>query len=232
MDMPDPAALAGALTDAAKAINSTQTVQETLDSIVAAALRSVPGFDSVGISITHHGGKVETMAATDRFVWDLDTLQYELGEGPCLDAIRQETVVVVENARHEQRWPRYIPAALQRGLQAQMGICLFDDGSSVGGLNFYATSTEGVPAGAREVAEMFAEHAAIALGRTRREENLTEALRTRQVIGQATGIVMERYHVDADRAFAFLVRASQTGNVKLRDIAQELIDTANSSSAR
>ena len=221
---PESSAMAGALTAAAKAINAPQSLQETLDAIVSTALLSVPGFDHVGISIRHKDGSIETLAGTDGFVWDLDTLQYDLGEGPCLDAIREGRVFFVENARHEQRWPRYIPPAVQRGLRAQMGVCLYDDGRSVGGLNFYATGADTVGAEAREIGEMFAEHAAIALGRTRREQNLAEALGTRQLIGQATGIVMERYRISSERAFQFLVRASQAGNVKLRDVAQELVD--------
>jgi GAF domain-containing protein len=216
--------IASSLTEAAKAINGPHSLQETLDAIVKTALRSVPGFDHVGISLRHRDGSIETVAGTDDFVRDLDDLQYQAGEGPCLDAIEEGTVFFVENARHEQRWPRYIPLAVQRGLRAQMGICLFDDGRSVGGLNFYATGNGTVDAGSRQIAELFAEHAAIALGHKRRESNLAEALATRQLIGQATGIVMERYGINAERAFQFLVRASQAGNVKVRDVAEELVN--------
>lgn len=221
---PESTRMAAALTAAAKAINAPPSLSETLDAIVHAALRSVPGFDHVGISIRHRDGSIETMASTDGFVQDLDNLQYELGEGPCLDAIKEGRVLFIENARHEQRWPHYIPQAVQRGLRAQMGICLYDDDRSVGGLNFYSTDCDTVGEESREIGELFAEHAAIALGRSRREENLTEALGSRQLIGQATGIVMERYQIGPDRAFQFLVRASQAGNIKLRDIAQEIVD--------
>jgi len=221
---PESTRMAAALTAAAKAINAPPSLPETLDAIVHAALRSVPGFDHVGISIRHRDGSIETMASTDGFVQDLDNLQYELGEGPCLDAIREGRVLFIENARHEQRWPHYIPQAVQRGLRAQMGICLYDDERSVGGLNFYSTDCDTVGEESREIGELFAEHAAIALGRSRREQNLTEALGSRELIGQATGIVMERYQIGPDRAFQFLVRASQAGNIKLRDIAQEIVD--------
>ena len=77
------------------------------------------------------------------------------------------------------------------------------------------------------VAELFASHAAIALGRARREEQLNDALVTRKVIGQAIGLTMEHYQITEDRAFLFLVRASQTSNVKLRDVAQNVVDMAN-----
>jgi hypothetical protein len=92
----DPAA---APTEAAKAINSPQTLHETLDAIVRAArASSVPGFDHVGISITHRTGAIETLAGTDRMAWDLDSIQYQLEEGPCVDSLRKEPVVVLEHA--------------------------------------------------------------------------------------------------------------------------------------
>lgn len=132
-------------------------------------------------------------------MWDLDSLQYELGEGPCVHAIRAEPVTIVNDLRHEQRWPHYVPRALDFGLRAQMGLRLFADGQTLGGLNLYSTEGESIDPEVRQVAELLAAHAALALGRTRREEGLSSALTNRKVIGQAIGIVMERYQMDEDR---------------------------------
>lgn len=225
--MNDPAAIARALTEAAAAINSQHSVEETLHAIVEEARRSVPGFDHAGISIIHRDGRVETRAGTDPLVWDLDELQYSLQEGPCLDAIRDESVVVVENARHEQRWPRFIPQAVARGLRAQLGVRLFTDTETLGGLNLYSTETETIATEAVQIAELFANHAARALGTARQEQNLTEAIASRQMIGQAIGIVMERYGLDEDRAFQFLIRASSTSNTKLRRVAEQVVAETN-----
>jgi GAF domain-containing protein len=219
--------IAVALTEAAKAINGHRTLEETLDAIAQAALRSVPGFNHVGISITHRDGKIETMAGTDQFVWDIDDLQYRLGEGPCVDSIRREPVVVLEHVRHEQRWPRYIPRAVAAGLRAQLGLRLYTDEETLGGLNLYSTESATIDPDALQVAELFASHAAIALGRAQHEHQLNEALMSRKVIGQAIGIVMERYQISEDRAFHFLVRASSTSNTKLRAVAQEVVDSSN-----
>ncbi len=93
----------------------------------------------------------------------------------------------------------------------------------MGGLNFYSTTSPTVDPQAQPIADLFATHAALALGNAREKETLNEALLTRQVIGQAVGIVMERYKIGSDRAFEFLVRASSVANVKLRDVAQELV---------
>jgi GAF domain-containing protein len=219
--------VAAALTEAALAINSPRTLEETLDAIVHAARGSVPGFDHAGISVMHRGGRIETLAASDQLVWELDDLQYALQEGPCVEAMRESAVVTVEHARHDPRWPNYMPKAADAGLCAQLALRLFVDGETLGGLNLYSTQSETVEPEAHRVAELFASHAAIALGRVQREEQLNDALATRQIIGKAIGLTMARYHISEDRAFHFLVRASQTSNVKLREIAREVVETAN-----
>jgi GAF domain-containing protein len=225
--MTESARIAAAVTEAAKMMDAPPTLDETLDAIVQAALHTVPGFDHVGISITHHGGEIETRAGTDPLVWELDRIQYELREGPCYDSITGNTVTVVENARHDQRWPHYMPRAAQHGLRAQLALGLFSDEETLGGLNLYSTESDTVDEDAVHIAELFASHAAIALGRSRHEGQLNEAIASRKTIGQAIGILMERYQIDEARAFQFLVRASQTGNIKLRAIAEELVATTN-----
>ena len=160
-------------------------------------------------------------------MWELDALQYGLREGPCHDSIKDGGVTVVEHARHEQRWPRYMPQAAQRGLRAQLAIGLYHDDETVGGLNLYSTESDTIDADAVQIAEMFPSHAALALGRSQYESQLGEALATRKVIGQAIGIVMERYQVDEDRAFQFLVRASRSGNIRLNAFARELVEGTN-----
>jgi GAF domain-containing protein len=219
--------IAHALNEAAKLMNAPATLDETLDAITRAALGTVPGFSHVGISITHRDGRIETKSATDQLVWELDHVQYELREGPCYDTITGGGVTVVNEARHDQRWPRYMREAVKRGLRAQLAVGLYSDGGSLGGLNLYSTDSDHVDQDAIGIAELFASQAAIALGRSRQEFQLNEALESRKVIGQAMGLVMQRYGVDEDRAFQFLVRASSTGNIKLRDLAAELVLQAN-----
>jgi GAF domain-containing protein len=223
----DPAEIAQALATAAEAINVPRTLEDTLDAIVQAARASIPGFDHVGISIRHRDGRIETMAGTDPLVWTLDQLQYDAGQGPCVDSVRTEPVVVVEHAQRDARWPGYLPQAVELGLRAQLALRLSTEGATLGGLNLYSTTSELVDRDARQVAELFASHAAIALGRARYEHQLNEAIASRKLIGQAIGIVMERFGISEDRAFDFLVRASSTSNIKLRDVAQEVVDSTN-----
>lgn len=175
----------------------------------------------------HRSGKVETRAATGDLVHKLDFLQYELGEGPCVDTLRDAHVVVAPRLQHDQRWPRYIPAAVQMGLRSQLEVRLYlDEGGTLGGLNLYSTTSDEIDEEAEATAELFAAHAAIALSSAHERETLNEALRNRKVIGQAIGILMERYKIGEDRTFAFLVRASNHGNIKVRDIAQDLVNQA------
>lgn len=227
-----PLPLAEALAQAASAINQGTTLQETLDAIVLATRSSVPGFEHVGISLTHRDGTIETKARAGDLVPVLDALQYELREGPCYESITTQRDVLVDDIRHDQRWPRYAPRAVELGLRSQLGLHLYDDGRTIGGLNLYSTSSDEVDPDAVLAARLFATHASIALGHARKEHQLTEAIASRKVIGQAIGIVMERYQVDEDRAFQFLVRASSTSNHKLRDVARELVGASNAAARR
>jgi GAF domain-containing protein len=212
-------------------MNQSKSVDETLQTIAEVARDSVPGFDQVGISILYKSGKVETRASTGDLVLRLDKVQYDLGEGPCVDTLRDSDIVTAPMIRHDQRWPRYVREAVGLGLKSQLAVKLYlDDEGTLGGINFYSTVSEEVDADAEALADLFAAHSAIALGHARERENLNEALHSRKVIGQAIGILMERYEMDEDRAFSFLVRASSHGNIKVRAVAQELVNQRNSKS--
>ncbi|MDN4175673.1 GAF and ANTAR domain-containing protein [Nocardioides sp. SOB77] len=214
------------LADAAETIGQQGTVEETLDAIVHAARTSIPEFGHVSISERHRDGTIETRAGTDQLPWDLDALQYDLRQGPCVDSLEHEPVVVVDHLRHEQRWPDYIPQAAAAGVRCQIGVRLFSDGRHVGGLNLYSTDHDEVDPDTIATARLFATHVGVVLGHVEQVHHLNQALQNRKVIGQAIGILMERYRIDPDRAFQFMVRASSTGHIKLRDVAEELVTTS------
>ena len=220
--------IAAAIAAAARTINESTGLDETLTAIAHTARRSVPGFDQVGISTLDRHGKVHTRAGTGDLVWALDKLQYELWEGPCVDTLSDAPVVVAPRIRDSDRWPRYVPKAVEAGLKAQLAVKLYlDSTGTIGGLNMYSTQSEEIQPDAESMADLFAAHAAIALGHAEQRQQLNEALHSRKLIGQALGILMERYQLSEDRAFAFLVRASSHGNVKLRDVAAELVRGVN-----
>jgi GAF domain-containing protein len=220
--------IAQAVAAAARGMNQSHTLDEALQTIVHVARESVPGFEEVGISTLHKDGSIETRAATGELVHQLDKLQYDVAEGPCVDTLRGVDVVSVPQLRRERRWPRYVPTAVSLGVRSQLAVKLFlDDTGTLGGLNLYSTVSDDIDPQAEAIGELFAAHAAIALGNAHARETLNEALQSRKVIGQAIGILMERYEMNDERAFAFLVRASSHSNLKLRDIAQELVDQRN-----
>lgn len=224
--MTDQLSLSTQLSQIAHTINAPHERGPRLEAIVEVARNSLPEIDHVGISIAHADGRIETLAATDQVVHDFDNLQYELGEGPCLHAIDAEPVVLVEHARHEQRWPRFIPKAVQLGLRSQLGLRLYIDAKVRGGLNLYSVSCDEIDPETHHMAELFATHAALVLGRVRMEQNLNAALGSRTTIGIALGLLMERYGIDQDTAFAYLTRMSSTAETKLRVVAEQVVAEA------
>jgi GAF domain-containing protein len=223
--MAETSHIARALAEAARMINAPGSLDETLDVIVRTAQKSLPGVDHVGLSIAHRDGRIETVAATAQLVYELDAFQYANAEGPCYYSVTRDPVTVAEDLAHDERWPRYAVEAVARGVQAQMGLRLYTDRETIGALNLYSMQVDTFDEEAVEVAQLFATHASLTLGRARSEEQLNAAIESRQLIGQAVGIVMERYGLTQDRAFAYLARASSTSNVKIRDIAQELVES-------
>ena len=215
-----------ALIHAARTINQARTPEETLQTIAETALLSIPSVEHVGVSVLDRNGHPETKAATSELVIELDRLQYSLDEGPCVDILRGENVVAAPHIRCDERWPRYVPAAVQLGLKAQLAVKLhLDAEGTVGGLNMYSTVSEEIDPQAPGIADLFATHAALALGKALELDDLHQALRTREVIGQAVGLLMQKYDLDTDGAFGFLVRTSSHSNTKVRDIAASMVQT-------
>ncbi len=195
----------------------------TLAQLTQAAVDVLPDVDHASITVKHADGRLETVAPTSAFILDLDAAQYALREGPCYDAATESVHVMAPHLASDPRFPRYAREAVASGVQAQAGLRLFDTAESSGALNLYA-----VRAGAFEdmgtVGELFNHHAAVALTYAREVTQLQEAVRTRQLIGQAVGVTMERFGLDEARAFGFLARLSQDSNTKLRHVAERLLD--------
>jgi hypothetical protein len=210
---------------------SPADLDNTLARITAAAVEVLPEVEYASITIRHADGRLETCAPTDDVVLDLDAAQYEFQEGPCYEAASDTAHVASPHLASETRWPRYAPVALAAGVQAQAGIRLFDAKESNGALNLYSRTP-----GAFEVldglGELFSHHAATAIGYAREITHLQQAVQTRQVIGQAVGIVMHQYGLDDARAFAFLARLSSHNNTKLRSVADQVIAAINDEANR
>jgi GAF domain-containing protein len=203
---------------------SPADLDATLSQITSAAVEVLPEVDMCSITILRADGTLVTAAPTDPVLLRIDGHQYELQEGPCYAAATHEEQVVATDLAADERFPRYGEVAAAHGVRSQIGVRLYDDRASHGALNLYSRKP-GAFEGVASLSRLFAHQAAQAIGYAQEIGNLAQAVRTRTVIGQAVGIVMERYSLDDQRAFAFLQRLSSHRNVKLRTVAQEFVDT-------
>jgi GAF domain-containing protein len=209
---------------------TAETVQGAMQRIVDLAVDTIDGCDHASISVVE-GTQMATQASSDPQVADVDVVQYDTGEGPCLDVIALETTTVyAEDLTDDPRWPRFGPRAAAAGMRSLLAIRLLAD-RTLGALNLYARLPRAYGATDRATGVIFATHAGIALAaaeartESHRAEHLEQALSSRELIGQAQGILMERERITPDQAFDVLRRASQHLNVKLRVVAQRLVDT-------
>ena len=216
------------LIEAAERLVKTLTpgdLDHTLSRITAAAVEVLPQVEYASITVKHSDGRLETVAPTDDVLWGIDAAQYELRQGPCYDAATDTAHVISPDLAADQRFPEYAATAVAAGIRAQAGLRLFDAPRSQGALNLYST-TVGSFEDLGSLGRLFAHQSALAIGYAQEVENLQSALRTRRTIGQAIGILMERYSLTDQRAFAFLTRLSQHGNVKLNRIAEQFVAEA------
>lgn len=198
-------------------------LDSTLAKITAAAVEVLPHVQLSSITIRHADGRLDTIAPTDDLLRRIDAVQYELQEGPCYEAATDAAYVVSSDLATDERYPRYGETASAQGVRAQVGVRLFDSPRSHGALNLYSRHVGAFDDGG-SLSELFASQSGQAVAYAQEIGNLAEAVRTRTLIGQAVGIVMERYQLNDERAFAFLQRMSSHSNVKLREIAQGIVD--------
>jgi GAF domain-containing protein len=193
--------------------------------------RSIPGSEAASVTLVR-GGEAFTAAYRGEIAADSERLQYELGYGPCLDAGRAGLVFLVSDMRTEQRWPDYARQVAERGVLSSLSIPLPFQGTTIGALNHYATRPAAFEeidvARGEEIADFIAVAVANAEHSSRSAEeaaNMRRAMESRATIEQAKGILMERHKLTADAAFTVLAHASQRSNVKLRDVADHLVQT-------
>ncbi len=211
---------------------SQPNVAALLKHIVDFATENVEGCDGAGILLVHKK-RIVTGSWSSELVRRIETLEYELSEGPCIDAIWQQPVFESANLRdNADAWPRFTAHALDEGIESMLGFRLFAAADTLGALDLYGSRRDAFDESSRAIGGVLASHAAMALaGAQLRERDvdtiagLRDALVARDVIGQAKGILMATRRVDADAAFDLLVNTSQHLNVKLRTVADEVART-------
>jgi transcriptional regulator with GAF, ATPase, and Fis domain len=189
----------------------------------------IPGAQYAGVTVTRNAKHIDTPAATHKWPLLLDEIQQRHGEGPCLTAAWDERTVYLANMETDLRFPLYARDALeQTPIRSVMAFQLWIAGETMGALNVYAETPNAFSAETEAVGLVFAAHSSVAWNAARRDEQFKKALASRDVIGQAKGMLMERYSVSAIQAFDLLRKLSQDSNTPLTQIAADLIEKQQS----
>lgn len=197
-----------------------------LRELIESGVRHMPGCQYAGITLAERGHAVTSVVATHRYAAVLDTIQDRHQEGPCLAAAWRHHMMYVDDLNVDQRWPKYQRDALESTpIRSIASYELFDDDKSMAALNFYADHPHAFGDESLDIGGIFATHVALAWSMMRRQDQFRSALASRDTIGQAKGVIMERFNLDAVEAFELLARLSQQSNTKLIDIAKALIDS-------
>jgi GAF domain-containing protein len=222
----DVSAVAQELARLAERMHRAPDPEQTAGEVVEYARQQL-GATHAGITLIRGRGRLQTVAPTDPLVEEADRLQYELDEGPCHDSAWEGATFVAQDLAAEPRWPRWAPKAVGLGIESALGVELVDHTGSrrLGAVNLYWDRPRVFAPEEVELAHLISRHAALALVSSLTTEGLRVALDARKRIGQAQGILMERHGLDERQAFAVLQRYSQDNNVKLRDLAQHLVET-------
>jgi GAF domain-containing protein len=190
----------------------------------------IPGAEYAGVTVTRNGKQIDTPATTHKWPLLLDEIQQRHGEGPCLTAAWEEKIIHVADLTTDERFPLYARDALtETPIRSVMAFQMWIAGEQMGALNVYAETAHAFGPQTREIGLVFAAHSSVAWNAARRDEQFKRALTSRDVIGQAKGMLMERYGVNAIQAFDLLRKLSQDSNTPLIQIAADLIEKQQSS---
>lgn len=220
------------IAEIARSLSAEPTVLSTLQRIVDMAAEAIEGCDGAGLLLVNKR-KIVVGAWSNELVHEVEEMEYEIGEGPCVDAIWERPTFESSDLRDEiSLWPTFAARALDAGIESMLAFRLFASEETLGALDLYSGRRGAFDESARAFGTVFAAHAALALAGAQVHERdlavadgLREALTTRDLIGQAKGILMATRHIDADTAFDLVRTTSQNRNKKLRSIAQHVVLT-------
>jgi GAF domain-containing protein len=214
-----------ALVQLARALHvKNAELQPTLDAIISHAVTTIEPAGHAGLILLLNGHLIP-QATLGEPPHVLDSLQQDTGTGPCIDAAREQAVITIDNTITDQRWPQFGEQAAELGVSSMLCVPLWIDELRLGTLSLYGQKPDAFGPHHRQLTDLYAAHAAIALADAQRTAQLQQALRNRDIIGQAKGILVERMKITPHAAFTRLSLASQEANLKLTAIAQHLVDT-------
>ncbi|WP_157630842.1 GAF and ANTAR domain-containing protein [Kribbella catacumbae] len=208
-------------------LHDADGVVETVETVAQFALQALD-CSYAGVILSTRDSRPEIAAVTDPLVAEAFELQLASDNGPLITSLRNRTTVLIPDTTTEQRWPEWAGKVAALGVRSVLDVPLVigsQRSQTVGVLGLYSLTAEAFDTDDEAIAHILARHASVALATARHEASMAQAVDARKLVGQAMGILMERFAIDGDRAFAILKRYSQDTNTKLRDVAQQLIDT-------
>lgn len=209
--------------DLLRSLVESPSVADTIEQITEFASEA---FETpfVGTTLIRKGGRrFQTAGPTHLLVRQADELQDQLRGGPCVDAATEARTVLSNDLAADPRWPTWAPRTAELGLRSVLSAEIHSAAGRIGALNVYGSGPRTFSADDIELAQVLATHAGMALRVSEKVEGLTTALDSRTTIGQAQGIVMNEFGLDADRAFAVMKRISQDRNIRLALIAEQIV---------
>jgi GAF domain-containing protein len=218
-----PSGVGATFSQLALELHEAVDADETIERIIEYS-RTALGGDDAGVLLIHARGRLEVVASTSEGVTRAHQLQVELDEGPCVDAAEDPTTIYrIDDTATDSRWPRWCAEVTQLGFQSILAIPLATRTRRYGSLNLYARRPRAFDEGDDEVATILAGHASVALANSHNIDGLRRAVDARKLIGIAMGLLMARYELEPHQAFSVLSRYSQARNIKLRDVAEQVI---------
>jgi GAF domain-containing protein len=195
----------------------------SLQTVTASSVDLIDGVETADILLISGADLFRSVAATSPLAVDIDDLQQRFREGPCVDAAVGHSMVVCNDLREDPRWPRFSEAAVAVGVHSLMSFQLYTHDGRMGALNLFGLKPDAFTVEVEAIGAMLATHAAIALIANDAQLQFQSALASRDIIGQAKGMIMERFNVDAVRAFELLTKLSQSSNTRVAEIAEEIV---------
>ncbi len=198
-----------------------------LRDLTVTAAEALPGTIAAGITVIDRTGEVHSVASSDPVAEAVDAIQDRTKEGPCLTSAWEQHTVRMNDVAAETRWPDFCRWTLQdTPVRSAQSFQLFRNRDSMGALNFYGDRPHAFDDDSLELGLTLATHTAIAWNLLMRDEQFRSALASRDVIGQAKGVLMERYGIDAAAAFGLLRKLSQESNTPLAVLAERVVTTS------
>ena len=213
------------LAEIAHRLSEAETVDGLLQLVVDLGEDYLDGCDGASLMLIGKDRTISTPAYSSRVAYESDLAQYEADEGPCLDALRDHAVYMIDDMETEERWPTYRARALELGVRSMLSYRLYAKGRTFGALDFYSKRPNVYSPFSKVIGQVFASHAGVALKGAITEAGMEKTIESRDIIGQAKGILMERHDLRAAEAFETLRALSRDTNVPVREITERIVTT-------